>query len=55
MASQIRGLDRVGFLMMAHMIEAEELVAQLKLMEAYGANCVYITDSAGYMLSLIHI
>ncbi|HBQ40301.1 MAG TPA: 4-hydroxy-2-oxovalerate aldolase, partial [Halieaceae bacterium] len=28
----------------------EELVVQLKLMESYGANCVYITDSAGYML-----
>lgn len=50
MAAQIAGLDRVGFLMMAHMIEAEELVAQLQLMESYGANCVYITDSAGYML-----
>ncbi len=44
------GLDTVGFLMMAHMIEPDELVAQLKLMESYGANCVYITDSAGYML-----
>ena len=50
MASQIAGLDTVGFLMMAHMIEAEELLEQLKLMESYGANCVYITDSAGYML-----
>ena len=50
MASQIEGLDTVGFLMMAHMIPAEELVEQLKLMESYGANCVYITDSAGYML-----
>ena len=50
MASQIDGLDTVGFLMMAHMIPAEELVEQLKLMESYGANCVYITDSAGYML-----
>ena len=50
MASQIKGLDKVGFLMMAHMIEADELVAQLKLMEGFGANCVYITDSAGYML-----
>ncbi|MEM1111142.1 MAG: 4-hydroxy-2-oxovalerate aldolase [Pseudomonadota bacterium] len=50
MASQIDGLDTVGFLMMAHMIEPDELLAQLKLMEDYGANCVYITDSAGYML-----
>ncbi len=50
MAAKIDGLDTVGFLMMAHMIEPEELLAQLKLMEGYGANCVYITDSAGYML-----
>jgi len=50
MAAQIDGLDTVGFLMMAHMIEPEELLKQLKLMESYGANCVYITDSAGYML-----
>jgi 4-hydroxy-2-oxovalerate/4-hydroxy-2-oxohexanoate aldolase len=49
-ASQMDSLDTVGFLMMAHMIEADELVTQLKLMESYGANCVYITDSAGYML-----
>jgi 4-hydroxy-2-oxovalerate/4-hydroxy-2-oxohexanoate aldolase len=49
-ARKIDNLDTVGFLMMAHMIEADELVVQLKLMESYGANCVYITDSAGYML-----
>ena len=44
------GMDTVGFLMMAHMNSAEGLVAQAKLMESYGANCIYITDSAGYLL-----
>lgn len=44
------GLDTVGFLMMAHMSPPEKLVEQLKRMESYGANCVYITDSAGFML-----
>ena len=44
------GLDTVGFLMMAHMLEADRLVEQAKLMESFGANCIYITDSAGYML-----
>ena len=44
------GMDTVGFLMMAHMNSAEGLVKQAQLMESYGANCIYITDSAGYML-----
>lgn len=44
------GLDTVGFLMMAHMIEPAQLVEQARLMESYGANCIYATDSAGYML-----
>ncbi|MFC6634315.1 4-hydroxy-2-oxovalerate aldolase [Microbulbifer taiwanensis] len=44
------GLDTVGFLMMAHMISAEDLLQQALLMESYGANCIYCTDSAGYML-----
>jgi 4-hydroxy-2-oxovalerate/4-hydroxy-2-oxohexanoate aldolase len=40
----------VGFLMMAHMLDPEKLVQQALLMESYGANCIYCTDSAGYML-----
>lgn len=44
------GLDTVGFLMMAHMASPEKLVSQALLMESYGANCIYVTDSAGYML-----
>lgn len=44
------GLDTVGFLMMAHRVSAEKLLEQARLMEGYGANCIYCTDSAGYML-----
>lgn len=44
------GLDTVGFLMMAHMVPSVKLIEQAKLMESYGANCIYCTDSAGYML-----
>ncbi len=48
--SRKMGLDTVGFLMMAHMVEPETIVEQGLLMESYGANCIYVTDSAGYML-----
>lgn len=44
------GLEVVGFLMMAHMIPKEHLVEEAKKMESYGADVVYIVDSAGAML-----
>lgn len=44
------GMESLGFLMMAHSVSVDKLVEQAKLMESYGAEAVYITDSAGALL-----
>lgn len=44
------GMDTTGFLMMAHLAPPNALAGQAKIMEAAGAQTIYLTDSAGHML-----
>ena len=45
-----RGLEADGVLMLGHMAPPETVLEQAALMEGYGADAVYIMDSAGAML-----
>ena len=44
------GLETFGFLMMSHMVPPAKVAEQAKLFCEYGADGVYIADSAGYMV-----
>lgn len=44
------GLEAAGLLMLSHMAPPEKVLEQAKLMEEYGAESVYVMDSAGALL-----
>lgn len=43
------GIEAFGFLMLSSMVSPEQLLIQAQRLESYGADAVYIVDSAGTM------
>jgi 4-hydroxy 2-oxovalerate aldolase len=43
------GMECFGVLMMTHMVTPEALLTQAKIFEEYGADAVYMMDSAGHL------
>ena len=44
------GMETVGFLMLSHRINPEELAKQARIMADAGCQCVYVVDSAGALI-----
>jgi 4-hydroxy 2-oxovalerate aldolase len=49
-AAKELGLETVGFLMLSHRIDGAELARQARIMADAGCECVYVVDSAGWLL-----
>lgn len=49
-AKEELGMEVAGLLMLAHMASPAKLLEQAKLMESYGADIIYLMDSAGALL-----
>lgn len=44
------GKEAIGLLMMVHMVSSNKIVEQAKLMQSYGADSIFLMDSAGALL-----